>query len=144
MTTQETADLRALEDDALRGELEEARQALFNLRFQGATRQLADVSQPHKMKRRIARIATLLRERELIADYDASAGSGASDAATAVAAAPAAGAAEGSEAEDNTDAVAVDIADTSDEERNTDTATDGADNEDGVDAAERDSSEDGE
>ncbi len=66
----ETIELRSLTDEDLRRELEEAHQALFNLRFQTSTRQLADVSQVHKAKRRIARIRTLLRERELIEELD--------------------------------------------------------------------------
>ena len=71
MTAPETADLRSMEDSRLRQELEDSHKELFNLRFQGATRQLADVSQVHKARRRIARVRTLLRERDLLAEYDA-------------------------------------------------------------------------
>lgn len=70
MPAQETVDLRALGDQELGGELEDAHQTLFNLRFQAATRQLANVAQVGKARRRIARIRTLLREREIIADAD--------------------------------------------------------------------------
>jgi large subunit ribosomal protein L29 len=65
MAHPETADLRTQSEEDLRQELEEAHQALFNLRFQTATGQVADVSQVSKAKRRIARIKTLLREHEL-------------------------------------------------------------------------------
>ena len=51
------------DDAAPAKELESAHQALFNLRFQAATRQLANVSQIGKAKTRIARIKTLIRER---------------------------------------------------------------------------------
>ncbi len=71
----ETTDLRALTDAELQTELNEAHQALFNLRFQTATRQLADVKQVSKARRRIARIKTLLRERELLEEIDAAAAS---------------------------------------------------------------------
>ncbi len=67
MTAQETADLRALPSDELRQELDESLRALFNLRFQAATRQLADVSQVRRARRRVARVRTLLREREILA-----------------------------------------------------------------------------
>lgn len=67
----QTAELRARTDEELQGELEEAHQALFNLRFQAATRQLADVSQVKAARRKIARIKTLLSERAILAAADA-------------------------------------------------------------------------
>ena len=70
-------DLRQLSDDELGKRLTESRQELFNLRFQSATRQLADVSQVHKAKRRIARLRTLLRERSILAEADSAAAIGA-------------------------------------------------------------------
>ncbi len=70
MTAQETRDLRAHPDEQLAADLESAHQSLFNLRFQAATRQLADVSQVGKAKRRIARLRTLLRERAILAEAD--------------------------------------------------------------------------
>ena len=70
MASPETAELRERAADERREELEEAHQALFNLRFQATTRQLADVSQVGKARRRISRIKTLLREREIIAEAD--------------------------------------------------------------------------
>ncbi len=70
MASPETAELRERAADQLREEMEEAHQALFNLRFQAATRQLADVSQVGKARRRISRIKTLLRERKIIAEAD--------------------------------------------------------------------------
>ncbi len=70
MASPQTAELRERAADQLREDLEEAYQALFNLRFQATTRQLADVSQVGKARRRISRIKTLLREREIIADAD--------------------------------------------------------------------------
>ena len=74
MPTAETQNLRARNDDELREDLESAHQSMFNLRFQAATRQLADNSQVGKARRRIARIRTLLHERKILAEADAAAG----------------------------------------------------------------------
>ena len=69
MAAADVQDLRAMTDAELRSELEETQRALFNLRFQAATRQLADVSQVRSARRRVARIKTLLHERELLEAY---------------------------------------------------------------------------
>ena len=69
MPVADVQDLRAMSDADLRNELEETLRALFNLRFQAATRQLADVSQVRGARRRVARIKTLLHEREFLAEY---------------------------------------------------------------------------
>ena len=80
MTAQETADLRELPSEELERELEESLRGLFNLRFQAATRQLADVSQVRRARRRVARVRTLLREREILAAIGESAEVAGSDA----------------------------------------------------------------
>ena len=61
----EIDDLRALTDVELTEELEESQRALMNLRFRDATMQLANVREIKKTRTRIARINTLIREREL-------------------------------------------------------------------------------
>jgi len=61
----EIDDLRAMADDELRDELNATHQELMNLRFRTATMQLANVNEIRKARKRIARIKTLLREREL-------------------------------------------------------------------------------
>lgn len=61
----EIDDLRALTDVELADELEESQRALMNLRFRDATMQLANVREIKKTRTRIARINTLIREREL-------------------------------------------------------------------------------
>jgi large subunit ribosomal protein L29 len=58
-------EIRALSSEELVKKLEEAHQELFNLRFRLATRQLANNRELIKVKKRIARIKTVLREREL-------------------------------------------------------------------------------
>ena len=46
-------------------QLEGTRQELFNLRFRVATKQLANHREVRRVKKKIARLQTLLREREL-------------------------------------------------------------------------------
>ena len=58
-------DLRALADDELVGKLREAKEELFNLRFQVATGQLDNNRRLQVVRRDIARIYTVMREREL-------------------------------------------------------------------------------
>ena len=59
------AELRELHDDELETQLREAKQELFNLRFQMATGQLDNNRQLRSVRHDIARIYTILREREL-------------------------------------------------------------------------------
>jgi large subunit ribosomal protein L29 len=59
------AALRAKTDDELVAELAKAKEELFNLRFQAATGQLESHGGLKATRREIARIYTILREREL-------------------------------------------------------------------------------
>ncbi len=61
----EIDDLRAMTDAELAEELEESQRGLMNLRFRDATMQLANVREIKKMRTRIARINTLMCERQL-------------------------------------------------------------------------------
>jgi large subunit ribosomal protein L29 len=58
-----TKDLRAMSDETLGGELLKLRREQFNLRMQGATGQGAKPDQHGKVRRNIARLKTVLRER---------------------------------------------------------------------------------
>ena len=60
-----TSEIRALNNDELLTKLAEAHEELFNLRFRLATRQLGNHREIPRVKKRIARIETILREREL-------------------------------------------------------------------------------
>jgi large subunit ribosomal protein L29 len=62
-------ELRALSDENLAKELDEAYRRLFTLRLQLATRQQTNTSEKAKATRQIARIRTIQRERELAAAY---------------------------------------------------------------------------
>jgi len=59
-------EIRSLSDPDLRGQLEEAQRELFNIRFRLATKQLVNHREIRKVKKRIARMKTVLRERELV------------------------------------------------------------------------------
>ena len=54
-----------LSDQELREKLTEAYQEIFNLRFQKATRELANFARVGQVRKDIARFKTILREREL-------------------------------------------------------------------------------
>ena len=58
-------DLRTEPQDVLVTKLKEAKEELFNLRFQAATGQLESHGRLRTVKREIARIYTVMREREL-------------------------------------------------------------------------------
>jgi large subunit ribosomal protein L29 len=59
------AEFRELHDDELDTRLREAKEELFNLRFQMATGQLDNNRRLRAVRHEIARIYTILREREL-------------------------------------------------------------------------------
>jgi large subunit ribosomal protein L29 len=61
------AELRELNDTELEHRLGEAKEELFNLRFQNATGQLDNVARIPQVRKDVARIETLLREREIAA-----------------------------------------------------------------------------
>ena len=58
-------ELRELSNDDLRERLDEVKEEFFNLRFQNATGQLENFAQIKHVKRDIARIQTVVHEREL-------------------------------------------------------------------------------
>jgi large subunit ribosomal protein L29 len=57
------SELRAKDPTALNKELEELLRAQFSLRMQKATQQLTNTSQLSRVRRDIARVRTLLREK---------------------------------------------------------------------------------
>jgi large subunit ribosomal protein L29 len=70
------AELRELPDEELLDRMESAKEELFNLRFQLATGQLDNPTRLKTVRHDVARIATVLRERELERELDAIAGQG--------------------------------------------------------------------
>ena len=67
MATSRVSELREMDDSELATRLIEARQELFNLRFQHVTGQLDNYSRLGQLRKDIARIETLLRENEIAA-----------------------------------------------------------------------------
>jgi len=65
--TKQAQELREFNDTELEHRLHEAKEELFNLRFQNATGQLDNVTRIPQVRRQVARIETLLREREIAA-----------------------------------------------------------------------------
>jgi len=61
----QAAELRELSDEELVSRLREAKAELFNLRVQSATGQLDNNRRLQIVRREIARIYTIMREREL-------------------------------------------------------------------------------
>ena len=60
-------EIRNLSDDEIRTKLDEAHEELFNLRFQQAIGQARDTNSISALKKDVARLKTVLRERELTA-----------------------------------------------------------------------------
>jgi large subunit ribosomal protein L29 len=60
-------EIRNLSDSELQTKLEEAHEEFFNLRFQASIGQMRDVNQLKLLKKDIARLKTVLRERQLAA-----------------------------------------------------------------------------
>lgn len=67
------AELRELSHEELVEALAEAKEERFNLRFQVATNQLDNTARLKTVKKEIARILTVMRERELASAADAEA-----------------------------------------------------------------------
>lgn len=59
------SELRNLDTEKLNEQLKEHYEELFNLRFQEVMGKLTAKGRPRNVKREIARIKTILREREL-------------------------------------------------------------------------------
>jgi len=57
--------MREMTDAELAAELEKMKKELFNLRFQHVTGQLENPVQMREVKRNIARVKTIMREKEL-------------------------------------------------------------------------------
>ena len=74
MATSKAAELRELPDDELVARMEAGKEELFNLRFQLATGQLDNPARMKQVRHDVARIATVLREREIELELDALAG----------------------------------------------------------------------
>jgi large subunit ribosomal protein L29 len=61
-----TEEMRSLSVDELRKRVNDAHQELFNLRFRLTTRQLVNHRELPRVKKEIARLETIIREKQLI------------------------------------------------------------------------------
>ncbi|HJO60507.1 MAG TPA: 50S ribosomal protein L29 [SAR202 cluster bacterium] len=61
----EIDDIRNMNDQDLEENLDSMRKDLMNLRFRTATMQLTDTNEVKRTQRKIARIMTVIREREI-------------------------------------------------------------------------------
>ena len=59
-------EVRELSDDQLHEELEKAGRELMSLRFRAATNQLPNTNEPVSVRRTIARLRTVIRERQML------------------------------------------------------------------------------
>ena len=59
-------EIRDLTDEQLKEELGKSNQELMHLRFRAATNQLPNTNIPRSVRRSIARLHTVIRERELV------------------------------------------------------------------------------
>ena len=62
----EIDDIRLMNDEDLSDEFESTQRELMNLRFRSATMQLVNVNEIRLAKKKIARIKTVTREREIV------------------------------------------------------------------------------
>lgn len=62
------SEIRSLSDNELAKQLDEAHKELFNLRFRLATKQLVNHREIGVVKKKIARMETIKRERELVSE----------------------------------------------------------------------------
>lgn len=62
------SELRSMTNAELANQLDDLHQEMFNLRFQKSTGKLSNTARTGEVRRDIARIKTLLRERELTAE----------------------------------------------------------------------------
>ncbi|PKB70970.1 MAG: 50S ribosomal protein L29 [SAR202 cluster bacterium Io17-Chloro-G6] len=60
-----THEIRELSNDQLHEELTKSGRELMNLRFRAATNQLTDTNEPKEVKKTIARLQTVIRERQI-------------------------------------------------------------------------------
>ena len=59
-------EIRELTDQQLKEELSKSYQELMNLRFRAATNQLPNTNMPRSVRKSIARLQTIMRERQVV------------------------------------------------------------------------------
>jgi len=70
-------EIREMTEEEILNALEDQKEALFNLRFQKASGQLEDGNAPRRVRRDVARLKTILREKQLAKEHAKKEGSNA-------------------------------------------------------------------
>ncbi len=65
-----TQDIRSLDDQQIEEEIQKSYRELMSLRFKSATNQVTDTNEPNKVKKTLARLMTIKREREILGEID--------------------------------------------------------------------------
>jgi len=68
MAIKKAAEIRRMTDAEIVGAINDAKEEMFNLRFQWESGQLEDYTRIRQLKKHIARLLTVQRERELAAE----------------------------------------------------------------------------
>ncbi len=68
MAATKTREIRQLTDEDIYQAIHDAKEEMFNLRFQWASGQLEDYTRVRQLKKAVARYLTILRERDLAAE----------------------------------------------------------------------------
>ena len=66
-------EIREMTDNEIEERLQSSREELWNLRFKHATNQLENTNQSKHVRKVMARLLTVQREREIWAEYEAAA-----------------------------------------------------------------------
>ncbi len=61
-------DIRKMTDEQLLDAIEDQKESLFHLRFQEASGEMQDANAPKRARRDVARLKTILRERQLASE----------------------------------------------------------------------------
>tara|TARA_X000001036_G_scaffold349824_1_gene330445 strand:- start:503 stop:709 length:207 start_codon:yes stop_codon:yes gene_type:complete len=63
-------DIRSLDDQQIEEEIQKSYRELMSLRFKAATNQVTDTNEPSKVRKNLAKLLTIKREREILGEID--------------------------------------------------------------------------
>ena len=63
-------DIRSLDDQQIEEEIQKSYIELMSLRFKAATNQVTDTNEPSKVRKNLAKLLTIKREREILGEID--------------------------------------------------------------------------
>lgn len=65
-----TQDIRSLDDQQIQEEIQKSYRELMSLRFKSATNQVTDTNEPSKVRKTLARLLTVKKEREILGEIN--------------------------------------------------------------------------